>query len=107
MRGKRGKTAGIFNRTLATQRIVPAVIIVFHKPVTSQVSDLLQIPEYIHIQNVLTKTPVKTFDITVLLRFARLNTPMTNPVTAAELSESMTGKLRPVVTADISGKSFF
>ncbi len=102
-----GKTAGIFNRAFPAQCTVPAIIIVFHQPVARQIPDLLQIPERIHIQNILAKAAVKTLDKTVLLRLARLDPPMANPVRTAKPPEGPAGKLRPVVTANVSRETAF
>jgi hypothetical protein len=84
-----------------------SVMIVFNLPITRQFSNLLQIPERVHVQNILTETAIKTLDKTVLLRLARLNAAMTNPVAAAKFPEKSADKLWTVVTANVSWKTAF
>jgi len=80
-------------------------MIIFNLPFAGQVPNLAQIPERMHIQNVLAIAAVKTLDKAVLLRFAGLDTTVTNPVCTAKLSESSADKLGAVVTAYIHGKT--
>ena len=86
---------------------MPAIMIVFNPPIAGKLSDLTQIPERVHIQNILAIAAIETLNIAVLLRLAGFDTSMANPVRTTKLPETTTDEFRPVIAANVPGKTPF